>query len=80
MELKLSIEHDLLLKGGESDQALWTFLANPLYRLHEKTAAEKCRNSDKYKEMLFKKIELLIDNIRSDRELLRKRNAKKSQK
>ena len=71
-ELKLSIEHDLLLKEGESDQAFWTFLANPLYRLHEKEAAEKCRNNKKYKEMLFSKIDLLISNIRSDRMLFRK--------
>jgi DNA-binding HxlR family transcriptional regulator len=72
-ELKLSIEHDLLLKDGENDQAFWTFLANPLYRLHEKSAAQKCRNSEKYKQMLFDKIDLLITALRNDRELFRKR-------
>ena len=72
-ELKLSIEHDLELKEGESDQAFWTFLANPLYRIHEKSAAEKCRNSEKYKQMLFDKIDILITALRNDRELFRKR-------
>jgi hypothetical protein len=64
------------LKKDESDQAFWTFLANPLYRLHEKEAAEKCRANEKYKEFLFSKIDLLINNIRSDRELFRERAAK----
>ena len=72
-ELKLSIEHDLELKEGESDQAFWTFLANPLYRTHEKSAAEKCHNNEKYKQMLFDKIDLLITALRNDRELFRKR-------
>ena len=72
-ELKLSIEHDLLLKEGESDQAFWTFFANPMYRLHEKAAAEKCRNNEKYKQLLFDKIDLLITALRNDRELFRKR-------
>lgn len=72
-ELKLSIEHDLELKEGESDQAFWTFLANPLYRIHEKSAAEKCRNNEKYKQILFDKIDLLITALRNDRELFRKR-------
>ena len=76
-ELKLSIQYDLQLKDGESDQAFFTFLANPMYRIHEKEAAEKCRNSEEYKRVLFDKIDLLINNIRSDRELLRKRNAMK---
>lgn len=39
-ELKLSIEYDLQLKENESDEAFWTFFANPTYRIHEKNAAK----------------------------------------
>jgi DNA-binding HxlR family transcriptional regulator len=72
-EFKLSIENSLQLREGESDEAFWTFFANPTYRMHEKEAAEKCRNNAEYKEALFKKLDLLIEQLRSDRELFRKR-------
>jgi hypothetical protein len=72
-ELKLSIENSLHLKEGESDEAFWTFFANPTFRMHEKEAAEKCRYNKEYKDALFLKLDLLIENLRSDRELFRKR-------
>jgi len=73
LEFKLSIDNDLQLKDGEDDQAFSTFFVNPMYRLHLKEAAEKCRSNEKYKQMLFDKIDLLITALRSDRELFRKR-------
>jgi hypothetical protein len=72
-ELKLSINYDLLFEENENDEAFWKFFANPTYRMHEKDAADKCRYSHEYKELLFKKIDLLINQLRSDRELYRKR-------
>jgi DNA-binding HxlR family transcriptional regulator len=72
-EFKLAIENDLLLKEGESDHAFWNFLANPIYRIHEKDIAEKCRFNEHYKNMLFEKIDLLTTGLRNDRELFRKR-------
>jgi DNA-binding HxlR family transcriptional regulator len=74
-ELKLSINYDLLFEENENDEAFWKFFANPTYRMHEKEAASKCRYSDEYKRLLFEKIDLLIDQLRNDRELLRKRRA-----
>jgi hypothetical protein len=79
-ELKLCVDYDLSLKNGESDEAFWTFFANPTYRLHEKEVAEKCRYNNEYKKLLFEKIDILINQLRSDRELLRERNAKQSKK
>lgn len=77
-ELKLSISHDLLLKEGESDEAFWTFFANPSYRIHEKKAAKKSRYSNEYKKLLFEKIDILINELRSDKELVKKKTAKKN--
>ena len=72
-ELKLSIENSLQLKDKESDEAFWAFFANPLYRIHEKGEAKKCQYNEEYKKALFEKIDLLIDQLRSDKQL-RKRN------
>jgi DNA-binding HxlR family transcriptional regulator len=72
-EFKLSVEDDLELKKGESDDSFYKFLGKPMYRIRVERVSEKCRYSDEYKKMLFDKIDLLIDNIRSDRQLPRKR-------
>ena len=45
----------------------------PLHRMHEKSIAEKCRDSEKYRRLLFEKIDTLIDELRSDKVLYRKR-------
>lgn len=71
-ELKGVVENDLALGEDESDEAFWTYFANPLYRMHEKKIAKKCRCNQRYVEMLFYKISLLTDALRNDRELLRK--------
>jgi hypothetical protein len=41
--------------------------------MHEKSIAEKCRDSEKYRRLLFEKIDTLIDELRSDKVLYRKR-------
>ena len=74
-ELKLSIENSLQLKDKESDEAFWAFFANPIYRINEKEEARKCQYNEEYKKALFEKIDLLINQLRSDRELLRRRIA-----
>jgi hypothetical protein len=45
--------------------------------MHEKSIVEKCRDSDEYKKKLFEKIDLLINELRSDKELLRQKKALK---
>jgi len=70
-ELRLSVDYDLSLREEESDEAFWAFLGKPTYRIHEEEIAEKCRYNEKYKQVLFEKINLLIDQLRSDRELFR---------
>lgn len=72
-ELKTFIEYDLKVDKFQGTQDFWNFVGNPLYRNSEKLVAEKCRASDEYKRLLFEKIELLIEELRSDKELLRKR-------
>jgi hypothetical protein len=41
--------------------------------MHEKSIAENCRDSQRYRSLLFEKIDVLIDELRSDKELFRKR-------
>ena len=72
-EFKLSIDNDLLLKEGESDDSFWLYFIKPTYRVKMESASEKCRYNDEYRKMLFEKIELLTTALRSDRELFRKR-------
>lgn len=64
-ELKNLISYDLKIDKKESDADFWKFIGNPLYRMHERSVAEKCRESDRYKERLFEKIETLINELRS---------------
>ena len=72
-ELKTFVDYDLKIDKFQSNSDFWDFVGNPLYRLGEKSVAEKCRDSDEYKQLLFEKIELLIESLRSDKELLRTR-------
>jgi hypothetical protein len=73
LELKTYIEYDLKIEKFQSDEDFWNVIGNPLYRNSEKNIAEKCRASEEYKKLLFEKIELLINELRSDRVLLKKR-------
>lgn len=60
-ELKNMINYNLRIGKHESDEVFWKFFANPLYRMHERSIAEKCRNSEKYRKKLFEQIDTLID-------------------
>lgn len=72
-ELKSYIEYDLKIDEFQNDSDFWNFAGDLLYRHQEKSIAEDCRASDEYKKLLFEKIELLAEELRSDKELLRKR-------
>jgi DNA-binding HxlR family transcriptional regulator len=56
-ELKNYIRYDLKLDKSESDSDFWQLVGNPLYRLIEKSIAENCRASERYRKTLFEKIE-----------------------
>lgn len=73
-ELKNLIQYDLKIDKEESDADFWNFVGNPLYRMHERSIAENCRESDEYRKKLFDKIDMLINKFRSDKELLKKRH------
>ena len=76
-ELKIFIQYDLEKGRFESDAAFWKFVGNPLYRMHEKSVAENCRASEEYKKRLFEKIDLLINELRSDKELFRRKEERR---
>ncbi|MCW4019375.1 MAG: hypothetical protein NWF00_11975 [Candidatus Bathyarchaeota archaeon] len=64
-ELKNLVEYDLNLSKFDDDSAFWKFIGNPIYRMHEKSLVEKCRDSPEYKKKLFSKIELMMKEFRS---------------
>lgn len=68
-ELKNMIDYDLKIDRYESDADFWKFIGNPLYRMRERSIAEKCRNSEIYKNKLFEKMEKLIEELRSSKSL-----------
>jgi len=68
-ELKNLIGYDLKIDKHESDAAFWNFIGNPLYRMHEKTIVERCRESDRYKEKLFEKLQTMINGLRSHKSI-----------
>jgi len=72
-ELKTFINYDLKLDKPERYAVFWNFVGNPLYRLLERGIVEDCRNSEKYREKLFEKMDALIKELRPDKELLRER-------
>lgn len=76
-ELKTFVEYDLNVDKYKTNADFWNFVGNPIYRMHEKTVAEKCRDSEQYKKILFEKITLLIEELRSDKELLKERAKRK---
>jgi hypothetical protein len=75
-ELRLSINDYLQLKGGENDESFWNYVVKPTYRLHLERASEKCRYNNAYRKQLFEKIDLLINQLRSDRAVLNKKRAR----
>jgi len=71
-ELKTMVNYDLRLDRFESDAVFWRFIGDPLYRMHERVIAENCRDSERYKEKLFQKIDILIDRFRSQNKPINK--------
>lgn len=63
------IGYDLKINKHESDTYFWKFVGNPLCRMHERTIAEKCRESDENKKKLFEKIENMLNELRSKKSL-----------
>jgi len=68
-ELKNLISYDLKIDKKESDADFWKFIGNPLYRMHERTIVEQCRESDRYREKLFEKMETLMNELRGHKSL-----------
>lgn len=71
-ELRTFINYDLKIDKHESNAAFWNFVGNPLYRIHEKGIVEKCRDSDEYRKRLFEKMEVLIKELRSGKQIISK--------
>lgn len=71
-ELKTFINYDLKIDKHESNAAFWNFVGNPLYRMHERSIVEKCRESDEYRKRLFEKMEVLIEELRSGKGIISK--------
>ena len=71
------INYDLELEKFESDAAFWKFVGNPIHRMREKSIVERCRASNEYKRKLFEKIDLLISELRSDKEVFRLREERR---
>ena len=76
-ELKSFINYDLKLEKTQSDAEFWGLVGNPLYRILEKSLVEKCRNSEEYRKMLFENIDILIAELRPDKELFRERGERR---
>jgi len=72
-ELGTYIIYDLKLDKPESDAVFWNFVGNPIYRMLEKGIVEDCRKSKEYRNKLFEKMDVLINELRPDKELLKER-------
>lgn len=72
-ELKTFVEYDLKLNKTASDAVFWNFVGNPLYRMLERSIVEDCRHSERYKQKLFERINILVNELRPDSEFFRKR-------
>jgi len=68
-ELKAVVNFQLNIDENESDAEFWKFVGNPMYRLLEKSIADRCRESLDYKKKFFEKIETLIEKIRRGNEV-----------
>jgi DNA-binding HxlR family transcriptional regulator len=68
-ELKNYIQYDLKLDKKESDADFWKLIGNPMYRMLEKSIAENCRASERYRKKIFEKMDTLINEFKSDKKL-----------
>lgn len=65
-ELKAVVNFQLNIDENESDAEFWKFIGNPMYRLLEKSIADRCRKSLDYKKKFFEKIEVLIEKFEEE--------------
>jgi DNA-binding HxlR family transcriptional regulator len=79
-ELKTFIDYDLRIGEYDDTKIFWNFVGNPIFRNREKMITDNCRDSERYKEKIFSKIDILVSELRPDKELLKKRAEKKSGK
>jgi DNA-binding HxlR family transcriptional regulator len=56
LELKEVVIFDLNHKF-DSNEVFWKLIGNPMYRMLEKSIANKCRDCPRYKEKLFNKVQ-----------------------
>lgn len=59
LELKELVDYELNLEEFDSNDVFWKLVGNPMYRMHEKSIAQKCRDCHLYKEKLFSKIDAM---------------------
>jgi hypothetical protein len=52
----------LKIDENESDAEFWRFVGNPLYRILEKSIADKCRDSVRYRMKFFEKLDYWLDH------------------
>jgi len=64
LELKETVTFDLS-RNFNSDEAFWKLVGNPMYRMLEKSIAMKCRDSPRYKEKLFSRLNSVIQEFRN---------------
>jgi len=63
-ELKNYLNYDLKIEEPFGDTEFWNFFGDRMYRMDEKSIAENCRASIKYKEKFFEEIgRLLKDKV-----------------
>jgi DNA-binding HxlR family transcriptional regulator len=75
-ELGTFIIYDLRLDKPQSDAVFWNFVGNPLYRMLERSIVENCRSKE-YRKKFFEKIDVLIKELRPDKELLKEREERR---
>jgi DNA-binding HxlR family transcriptional regulator len=79
-ELKTLIEYDLRLDQPVSHAVFWNFVGNPIYRMLERSIVEDCRHSERYQEKLFEKIDILVSQLRPDKEALKEKEERKKKR
>ena len=69
-ELKTYIQYELKTTETMSNRDFWKFVGNPISRLLERSVLEDCRGSEEYKKKLFEKLDILINELKGDKEPL----------
>jgi hypothetical protein len=77
-ELKAYVQYELKTSETMSKRDFWRFIGNPVYRMLERSVLEDCRRSEEYKKKLHEKIDGLINEIRTDKALLKEKEIGRS--